>query len=173
MPSDQIGMTNAVCKNSSPGIPKHACTNIRLIADFGVEGDYHAGPFIRHRYLARKDPAARNHRQVLLSDERIFRDVAQCGITLFPGQLGENILVSDIGLMLLPIGTQLQIGASIIELTEIRQPCDQLNAIHPKLLECVMPDKNDPGTYNAGMFGVVLQSGDISICEKVLLINSI
>jgi MOSC domain-containing protein YiiM len=171
MPSGQIGITNAVCKNSSPGIPKHVCTQIRLIADFGIEGDYHAGPFIRHRYLAKKNPAAPNHRQVLLADERTIREIVLCGISVLPGQLGENILLSDIGLMQLPLGTQLQIGSSIIELTEIRHPCDQLNAIHPNLLACVMPDKDDPKTYNAGMFGIVLQSGNLSAGEPVFLIN--
>jgi len=171
MPSDRIGITSAVCKNSSPGIPKHVCTQIRLIADFGIEGDYHAGQFIRHRYLAKKNPAAPNHRHVLLADERTIREIALSGISVLAGQLGENILLSDIGLMQLPIGTQLQIGSSIIELTEIRQPCDQLNAIHPDLLACVMPDKNDPKTYNAGMFGIVLQSGNLSAAEPVFLID--
>jgi hypothetical protein len=37
-----------------------------LLKGIGVEGDAHAGPFVRHRYLARRNPTMPNARQVHL-----------------------------------------------------------------------------------------------------------
>src|SRR3954471_17137888 len=62
---------------------------IRLIAGHGVEGDVHAGRFVKHRYLARRDPEIPNIRQILLIPAELFEGVQ--GPRLNPGQLGENI----------------------------------------------------------------------------------
>ena len=37
-----------------------------LLEGIGVEGDAHAGPFVHHRYLARRNPTLPNARQVHL-----------------------------------------------------------------------------------------------------------
>ena len=50
------GTVIAVCKKDTPGLPKLVVDAIDLIENYGVESDYHAGDFVRHRYLARKDP---------------------------------------------------------------------------------------------------------------------
>jgi MOSC domain-containing protein YiiM len=59
------------------------------------------------------------------------------------------------------VGTQLQIGDAVVEMTETRHPCGQLNTIHPILMEIVMPQKHNPAIYNAGMLGIVIQGGVI------------
>ncbi len=164
-----IGKVLAVCRNSQPGIPKVEQDHIRLIKDFGVEGDYHAGKTIRHRYLVRKDPLRPNHRQVLMIDRKIITDITSHNIQVKPGQLGENILISDIGLMKMPTGTVIQIGEAEIALTEVRHPCDQLNAVHPQLMNTVMTDKNDPTTFNAGMMGIILKGGLVRVGDSVLI----
>lgn len=46
------------------GKPNEA--QIMLIEDFGVEGDAHAGKKVKHRFLAKQDPARPNIRQVHL-----------------------------------------------------------------------------------------------------------
>jgi MOSC domain-containing protein YiiM len=156
---EKIGEAIAVCRNNQPGIPKYKQENIRLITDFGVENDYHAGKYIRHRYLARKNPNRPNNRQILLVDEKTISDITLHGVKVTPGQLGENILVSDIHLMSMPIGSILKVGPTTIQLTEIRQPCNQLDAIHPQLTNIVMPDREDPTTFNAGMMGIIVCGG--------------
>lgn len=50
--------------------------SIELIENIGVAGDYHTGKFVRHRYLAKKDPTRPNLRQVLLTDTSIFAELA-------------------------------------------------------------------------------------------------
>ena len=96
-------------------------------------------------------------------------NIANKGIQLKPGQLGENILLTEVGLMHMPLGTTLQIGMAVIELTEIRHPCDQLNEINPHLKETVMPEKNNPATYNAGMLGIIIKSGQVKTGDVVKL----
>ena len=61
MPMPQTcGTVVAVCCSPHPGLPKPVVEAVHLIEDWGVEGDYHAGHSVRHRYLARKDPTQPN-----------------------------------------------------------------------------------------------------------------
>ena len=83
--SSEVGSVVAVCKKAEPGIPKLGVDAIQLLENFGVEGDYHAGEFIRHRYLAKKDPTRPNQRQVLIIDTIILADLSEQGIDLQPG----------------------------------------------------------------------------------------
>jgi len=169
--SKNIGIVIAVCKNIKPGIPKIPQDKINLIKNFGVHNDYHAGKYIRHRYLARKNPNRLNNRQILLVDQYIHTDIAAHGIKVKVGQLGENILLSGIGLMKMQIGTILQINQCRIQLTEIRHPCDQLNAIDPNLMDVVMSDKKNPASYNAGILGIVLEGGPIAAGDDVAVLS--
>ena len=62
----------AVAKKAEAGMPKHVVEEINIIENWGVEGDYHAGTTVRHRYLARKDPTRPNKRQVNLLHSELF-----------------------------------------------------------------------------------------------------
>jgi len=169
-PGKQTGVVLAVCQNTQPGMPKLPVGQIQLIKDHGVKGDYHAGKYIRHRYLAKKDPQRLNHRQVLLVDMVIHKQVLEQGIQLAPGELGENILVDGIDLMSLQMGTLLQIGSVLIEITEVRDPCYQLDEIHSGLQEAVELDENGTIVPLAGMLGVVLEGGSIQPGDQVLVL---
>lgn len=149
----------AVCKKTEPGIPKLEVGAIKLLENLGVEGDYHAGEFVRHRYLAEKDPTRPNVRQVLIIDTAILRYLAGQGIELLPGWMGENIIIDGVSIMTLPIGTRLEIGEAIVELAEIRNPCYQLDDMHPGVLEAVMASGPAPDHRNAGMLARVVQGG--------------
>jgi len=161
------GAVAAVCKKAQPGLPKFEVEEIHIVEGHGVDGDYHAGKFIRHRWLAELDPTQPNNRQVLLVDNFIYEDIFHHGIDLEPGMLGENILVDGINLMKLPIGTTLSINDVILEITEIRRPCYQLNEMHPDLESVVMPDKEDEKTWNAGMLAIVLRRGSVRAGDEV------
>lgn len=164
---EKQGTITVVCKNVEPGLPKYAVDVVHLIKNHGVEGDYHAGEFIRHRYLAKKDPGKPNHRQVLLTDNSIYQTLAKQDIHIDPGMLGENIVIEGLSVMQLAVGTRLAINNALLEITEIREPCYQLNEMHPGLQDAVMPDKNDEKTWNAGMMAVVLRGGNVKPGDKV------
>lgn len=160
------GSIKTVCKKSEPKLPKFPVEEIHLIENHGVEGDYHAGEFIRHRYLARKDPTRPNHRQVLITDTSIYQTLANQGFQIDHGMLGENIVMEGVNVMVLPIGSKLTINEAILEITEIREPCYQLNDMHPGLQDAVMPDRNNEKTWNAGMMAIVLQGGSVKPGDK-------
>ena len=71
------GSVVAVSQKAGPGLPKLMVDAIQLIENYGVAGDYHAGQFVRHRYLVKKDPTRSNLRQVLLVDTSILADIAR------------------------------------------------------------------------------------------------
>src|SRR5690606_806308 len=104
--------------------PKEA---IRLIANWGVEGDAHAGPTDQHRYHMRKFGNQPNLRQVHLIHTELLDDVRAKGHAVRPGELGENISTRNVDLLALPEGTRLCFGAeAIVELTGLRNPCRQI-----------------------------------------------
>lgn len=152
------GTVAAVCMKSTPGLPKLQVDAIHLIENHGVEGDYHAGKLVRHRYLAKKDPNQPNLRQVLLVDSFMLASLTHQDIQLEAGMLGENIVVDGIAMMSLPIGTQLEIAETLLELTEVRDPCYQLNEMHPGLLKSVKSEQAGV-RHNAGMLARVLKGG--------------
>jgi len=162
------GLVKAVCLKSDPGLPKFEAESIHLIEGLGVEGDYHSGKFVRHRYLAKKDPTRQNLRQVLIVDSSILEDVANLGIILKPGMLGENILVDGIKIMDLSPGTLLEIGSTLLEVTEIRNPCLQLMEIHPNLLKSVASKVDGKVRRKAGMMARIIKGGWIRRGDLVI-----
>lgn len=159
-PITNTGNVIAVCLNADPGVPKHPAQCVQLVEDYGVEGDYHAGKLIRHRYLARKDPSQPNHRHVLLTDTSIYADLAAQDIHLQPGMLAENVVLDGINVMGLPLGAQIELGETLLEVTEIRTPCALLNVSHPKLFEAVK-EKEKGGIPNSGIFARILKGGQV------------
>ena len=163
------GNVVAVCRNPEPGLPKPIVKHIYLLEDLGVEGDYHAGKFVRHRYLAKKHPTRRNMRQVLIVDATAYRELEQTGIAICPGSMGENITVEGIAIMELAEGTRLIIGEAVVEITEVRKPCVQLNDINPKLLKAVTALEDGKRVYKAGIMTRVLQSGWVKAGDRIAL----
>jgi MOSC domain-containing protein YiiM len=80
---------------------------IRLIENFGVEGDAHAGTTDQHLYHIKRFGQFPNLRQVHLIQAELFDEVAQKGHTVRPGELGENISTRNVDLLGLPTGTLL------------------------------------------------------------------
>ncbi len=157
----------AVCKKAEPGLPKQVVDAIQLVENYGVAGDYHAGEFVRHRYLANKDPNKPNLRQVLLVDTSMFAAIAGKGIRLAPGMMGENIIIEGMSVMTLPIGSRLEIADALLEVTEIRNPCLQLNEMHPRLLKAVAYKVDSKVQRNAGMMARVLKGGTVKPGDAV------
>ena len=108
---------------------------------------------------AKKDPIKLNLRQVLLIDTTILAELASQDIDLEPGMMGENILVDGISVISLAIGTRIEVGEAVLEITEVRNPCYQLNEMHPHLLEAVKTFGTGSDPRNTGMMTRILKSG--------------
>jgi MOSC domain-containing protein YiiM len=160
----------AVAKSAEPGMPKYVVDEINLLANWGVEDDYHAGITVRHRYLARKYPTRPNMRQVNLLHVELFPFLAQeLGTEVKPGQMGENITVEGLNLMDLKVRTRLRLGdTAVVEITEARIPCKNLNYLDQNLLTTVAKKKGQKRP-NAGMLGIVIEGGRVRAGDVILI----
>ena len=158
---DAQAVVVAVSSKDAPGIPKLQRESITLVAGHGVDGDYHAGRFVRHRSRAAKTPQQPNLRQIHLMHSELFDELAPLGIRVGPGEMGENITTRGLPILELAPGTRLHIGdAAVIEITGLRNPCNQLDSIDERLLTQVA-QKCDDGSIirKAGIMGIVLEGG--------------
>ncbi len=158
----------AVASDNAHNIVKPVRDSIRLIAGWGVEGDAHAGTTVQHRYDKRRNPDAPNLRQVHLMHAELFDQVAALGLTVKPGQMGENITTRNINILNLPRGTQLKIGEAIIEITGLRNPCKYLNQIAPGLLTACMAKHEDGSNFpQSGVMGIIIADGEVKAGDKI------
>jgi hypothetical protein len=165
------GTVIAVCRSANPGLPKPRVDAIHLLANLGVEGDYHCGKFVRHRSIARKYPELPNTRQVLIADAATYDELASKDILLEPGMLGENITVSGLSVMQLPVGTLLAVGSALVEVTEVRHACYQLNGIDARLLKAVVERDGPKKVYKAGIMTRVALSGWVRPGETITVVE--
>jgi MOSC domain-containing protein YiiM len=146
-------------KHAFSKLPQDA---IRLIENFGVEGDAHAGATDQHLYHIRRFGQHPNLRQVHLIQAELLDEVAGKGHAVCAGELGENISTRHVDLLGLPTGTRLRLGSeALIELTGLRNPCHQIEDFQPGLLKHLVEKKPTGLVRRAGVMSVVLQGGDV------------
>jgi MOSC domain-containing protein YiiM len=136
---------------------------IRLVAGLGVEGDAHSGKTVKHRSRVARNPHAPNLRQVHLIHAELLDELTTRRLPVGPGQMGENITTRGIDLLSLPAGTRLRLGdEAIIEVTGLRNPCKQLDDIHPGLMAATL-GRAPRGQLirKAGVMSIVLVGGDV------------
>lgn len=154
----------AVAAGPDHAMAKPVRVEVRLLAGFGIEGDAHAGSTVKHRSRVRRDPTAPNLRQVHLLAGELLDELRARGFAVVePGRLGENILTRDLDLLALPTGSLLRLGAeAVVEVTGLRNPCGQLEAIQPGLQAAVLG--RGPGgevLRRAGVMAVVRAGGPV------------
>ncbi len=99
-----MGKIMAVNISEKKGTQKKNVHSARLMEEFGIEKDAHAGKW---------------HRQVsLLSYEKIEEFKAK-GAPIEDGAFGENLIVSGYDLKALPVGTRLRSGEVLLEVTQM------------------------------------------------------
>ena len=153
----------AVHTGAVHGIGKESAVCIRLIAGIGVDGDVHAGETVKHRSRVRRDPTQPNLRQVHLIHTELHEELADQGFDIRPGQMGENVTTSGVELLALPAGARLRLGSdAVVEVTGLRNPCNQLDEIAPGLMKAVLDrDADWQIVRKSGVMGVVLQDGEV------------
>ena len=153
----------AVASDKAHNFSKLTQPAIALIAGFGIQGDAHGGATVQHLSDKKKNPEAPNLRQVHLMHAELFDELAEQGITVLPGQMGENVVTRGIDVLNLPQGAEFHFpSGAIIQITGLRSPCKKLNTIHPDLLKAVVEKRAD-GSVNkkTGVMSIVLIGGDI------------
>jgi MOSC domain-containing protein YiiM len=161
----------AVSRDSEHRFSKPVVDEIRLLEGLGVEGDAHLGVTVQHLSRVRADPTQPNLRQVHLIHAELADELRASGFTIAPGALGENVTTRGVDLLGLPRGTVLRIGPdAAIEVTGLRNPCNQINAFRPGLLKEVVHQAPD-GTLvrKAGIMGIVLRGGPIKPGDAIVV----
>ncbi|WP_409276130.1 MOSC domain-containing protein [Neobacillus sp. SCS-31] len=160
--SSILGKVLAVSLSKKHTFSKENQETIRLVKGFGVEGDAHFGSTVKHRSRVAQNPNQPNLRQVHLIQNELFEELAE-RFKIKPGNMGENITTIGINLLELPTDTRLFVGESaILQVTGLRNPCNQIELFKQGLLKAVL-DKDSDGNLirKAGIMGVVLQSGEV------------
>ena len=147
--------------------PNHG--SIRLLAGLGVEGDAHQGETVQHLSRVRSDPSQLNLRQVHLIHSELHDELRAAGFSVSAGQMGENVTTRGVDLLGLPAGTRLHLGdTAVVEVTGLRNPCDQLNRIEPGLLAAVL-GRDEQGNLirKAGIMGIVTAGGEVRPGDQI------
>ncbi len=159
----------SVNSKETPGVGKVPREAVTLRAGHGVEGDYHAGEFVRHRSRAAKTPLLPNRRQIHLMHSELFDELAPLGINVQPGQMGENITTRGLAILDLAPGARLRLGdEAVIEITGLRNPCNQLEGVDEKLLSKVAIKAEDGNIIRkAGIMGIVITGGVVRAGDPI------
>lgn len=133
----------ATCISLKKGEVKKEVDKLNLIENLGAENDAHRGEW---------------HRQIsLLAKESVDTMRDKLSIELVPGIFAENILTEGIELHTLPVGTRLEIGGAILEVTQIGKECHNGCEIRKLAGDCIMPKR---GIFARVIKGAVIKKGD-------------
>jgi len=143
-PFPPAGTIVAANVSAAKGERKKAAPEVFLLAEHGIEGDAHAGPW---------------HRQVSLLAQESIDKMTAAGLNVGPGDFAENITTLGIDVAALPIGTILDLGEALVEVTQIGKECHARCAIYYQAGDCVMPRE--------GIFVRVLRGGRVAPGDAV------
>ena len=141
------GIIKAVCISEKRGTVKKNINEVKVIKDFGLEGDAHAGKW---------------HRQVSFLSADIVDEFNEKGASVIEGDFGENVLVYGIDFKKLPVGTKLICNDVKFEVTQIGKECHSHCEIYKRVGDCIMPRE--------GIFAKVLEGGMIKVGDKIKVI---
>ena len=142
-----VGRIVAVCISRNKGERKTAVEAVTLREEHGIEGDAHAGNW---------------HRQISLLARESIDKMCALGLDVGNGDFAENLTTSGIDLPALPVGTRLQVGETLLEITQIGKECHNRCAIYQQAGDCVMPKE--------GIFARVLSGGRLAAGAPVRVV---
>lgn len=158
-----VGHLEALHRSPVHGFSKETVESLRLLEGQGVEGDAHCGVTVQHRSRVAADPSQPNLRQVHLIHAELFDELRAAGFAVKPGDLGENLTTRGVDLLSLPVGTRLVMGAAVVTVTGLRNPCQQINGFQTGLLKQVLKvDREGRPVRLAGVMGIVSRGGEVS-----------
>ncbi len=139
----------AVNISEQKGVPKNPVEKGYFEINNGLVGDAHAGEW---------------HRQVSLLGNESVQKLRDLGLKdLEVGRFAENLTTEGIILYELKIGTQLKIGETTMEVTQIGKECHTGCAIKQIAGDCVMPRE--------GIFTKVISPGWIKPGDEITVLN--
>ena len=142
-----MGKVIAVCTSDRKGIQKKDVNTAHFSAEWGIDGDAHAGKW---------------HRQISLLSADKIEAFNKRGANVIPGAFGENLVVEGFDFRALPVGTLLRCNDVLLEMTQIGKECHSHCEIYKKMGDCIMPRE--------GVFARVLEPGTISVGDEMTIV---
>jgi molybdopterin adenylyltransferase len=138
------GSIAAISVSTEKGVPKSNVSQGRLIENWGMEGDAHAGAW---------------HRQIsLLAVESIMK-MGALGAQARAGDFAENITTRNVDLSILQVGDHIILGDCELEITQIGKECHSRCSIYARIGDCVMPRE--------GLFARVVRGGLVRVGDAI------
>ena len=130
------------------GLPRPRAAQLDLQEGHGIIGDKFAGRDL--------------DQTVMIVGRRAYDLAEEAGIDLEPGSLGENLFL-ELDPHRLAVGTRLQVGTAVIELTEACTLCAHLGIFDRKLPKVVRHDR--------GVYCRIVRSGVVRIGDRAEVIE--
>ncbi len=142
------GRVLSISVSEEKGTKKRNVPSARLIEDFGIESDAHAGNW---------------HRQVSLLPFESFRKLDENLAHLKPGDFAENITTQGVDFSSVRVGDRIRIGNEIVlAVTQIGKECHEACSIKERVGDCIMPRE--------GIFAKVLRGGLLQIGDEIVVL---
>lgn len=141
-----IGKVVAVNISTNKGERKTPVPEVTLREEHGIVGDGHAGDW---------------HRQISLLAQESIAKMQALGLDVKEGDFAENITTEGVDLVSLPIGAKIELGETLLEVTQIGKECHTRCAIYYQAGDCVMPKE--------GIFARVLKGGVVRPGDQVVV----
>lgn len=135
------------------GVRKLPVESVVLVEGSGVAGDAHSGAIEDRQVsmLAFEDIESAN--EILKT-----RELSGCAAAppggIKPGDFAENITTRGVALHELPLGTRIELGVTLLEVSKIGKECHSSCEIRTLVGDCIMPRR--------GIFARVLKGGEVS-----------
>lgn len=143
----KTGKVIAICTSVQKGTQKQEVEFAKLVENWGIEGDAHAGTW---------------HRQVSMLALEKIEEFRQKGANVDFGAFGENLVVEGFDLGKLPVGTRFRIGETLLEMTQVGKECHSHCVIYQVMGDCIMPRE--------GIFTKVIKGGEIRPGDEIVMI---
>lgn len=161
------GSVLAVHSSGRHAFSKTSRDGIEIITGIGVAGDAHAGEKVQHLSRITADPNQSNLRQVHLIQSELFEEIAVSGFDIRPGELGENITTSGTDLLALGRDDRIHIGNAVLRVTGLRNPCAQIEAFRPGLLQQLVYRDGDEVVRKAGIMTIAESGGHVRAGDTI------
>lgn len=138
------GRIHSISVSQEKGDKKNNVDRARLVQDFGIDGDAHAG----------------TERQVSLLPLESFSKLDNSLVVLKPGVFAENLTTTGLDFAEVAVGRRITVGDEIeLVVTQIGKECHHGCYIRETVGDCIMPRE--------GVFARVLRGGVVRVGDTI------
>jgi len=181
---------HALAKSKDHTFSKVSVPAVKLLAGLGVDGDCHAGKLVQHQASTPAGGSSKSgsaasgsgsSRPINLRQVHLIPIEILDGVSIQPGQIGENITTAGLDLFSLGRGDRLHFYSpaakhasdahAVVVVTGLREPGPKLERFRAGLKEC-FTFRDDDGKvlgWTAGIMGTVETGGTVQVGMNIVV----